>query len=163
MLDFEAYVDAAAAALKTDGLAPLLERIAAANDAHDDFELPTIDDERILPGGEDPIGPPFPLVELAVPDFTLTGFSLGQSAADAAPQVAVRAWVEDAIYQQLWRSVYRFADCVLDALAQRGAFGEGVTVATVRGGFGLDPETGARQEFRGSAVLVFTLDDVALG
>jgi hypothetical protein len=166
VIEFEGYIDAAAKSLSSKGAKPmqtLVEtRNAQAAAAGDPIRLPNIRDERILPGGEDPIRPPYPVVELAVPDFDLTDFSLAQVDAPLAAQVAVRVWHLDPSYGKLWRLLYRLGDCVLGSLSQPDAFGGHTTIQAVRGSFGLNPETNDRQEVVAAAVIVFTIDDVAM-
>ena len=162
MIPFATYVDAAGASLRSSNSVSLQSRIDAANvDPPDGIQLPAIADDRILPGGADPIGPPYPVVELALPEFEITGFDLGQRGGDVTTSVALRVWLLDVSYDRLWRILYRFSDCVIECLVQPGAFGQGVTVGGVRGQFGFNPETQEKQAVLASSVIVFNLDDTA--
>jgi hypothetical protein len=105
----------------------------------------------------------YPIVEVAVPDWTMTGFDINQMAADCSFPMFVSATlrvVEPAAQHsdKLYRLCMRYVRAILNTLLVPGAFGQGAVVNAVRGAYRQNPETRDREEIIGAALVAFTLE-----
>lgn len=160
MIGPEPFIDAAVATLKA-GLAAQIDSI---NAAHNDFDLPTVKPDRILFGGDD-VDPiiEYPTVEVAVPDETISGVSLGQEDWDLSETIIVKAHLQNDVnvrgFQALYRACLRMRLALLGTLIVPNAFGDHSTVESVRSYYQANPMTGEKAEFVAAVTMQFTLGD----
>lgn len=157
MIDTEPFLDAAIASLRTN----LPGKLDALN-ATASFAVPKPDDDSYFLGV---VSRPlkYPIVEVAVPDWTMTGFDVGTLTADAEFPMMVSATLRDAgeaalHSDRLYRSTLRYVRALLNTLLEPNAFGLHATVTAVRGAYRMNPETRESSEVIAAALVAFTID-----
>ena len=164
MIDTEPFLAEALSSLR----ARLPARIDAINETSADVVLEKPRDD----GG--PIGSPdldyylgavvkplrYPLVEVAVPNWTMTGFDLGMLTASASFPMLVGLTARDASLSsdRLYRMMLRYTRAILNVLLEPNSFGQGAVVTAVSGAYRQNPESNQSEEVIGAVVVAFTLE-----
>jgi hypothetical protein len=157
MHDLEANIDATIASLK----AGLPTRIAAVNAVKTDLVLAVPDDANYYAGGLETFVA-YPSVEVAGPDWSYASPSIAQYEWDGATSIMVRLLAEHPDFQTLYRSMMRYTACLVEVLAQPGAFGDNATLQRMRGFYRTNPEQGTREEFLGGSLVVCSVETVEI-
>lgn len=149
----EPIVDAAKATLVQN----LAAAVAAVNAAHTDFQIEDVPADQIYIGGFTVAR--YPMVEVAVPDWTMSRISVAQygSSLDMPLVVKVSAVAYDS--DRLYRTLLRYVSAIIDVLIEPGAF-PGVDVDRdrgIRGTYRFNPEADTVEDLNGSAIIVFYL------
>lgn len=153
MIHAEEFLDATIATLKAN----LPAALAAINAAHTDFQVAVPDDDSYSTGTLDILR--YPWIEVAVPDFSISNFSMEQWDADFYPVVIVRGLYQEPLSaDRLDRALKRYGQALLNVLLTPNAFGAHEVVQSVRGGYRVNPETQERTEFTGGVVAAFTIE-----
>lgn len=159
MIDTESFLDEAIASLRT--------QLPAAIDALNlsgayDPPVPKPEPEDYYVG---PVRRPlrYPIVEIAVPNWTLTDLDLGQLTADAdftmMASVTLRDVGEAALHSdRLYRWQQRYVRALLNVLLEPNAFGQHATVTGISGAYRQNPQTRESEEVIGAAVVAFTVE-----
>jgi hypothetical protein len=101
----------------------------------------------------------YPAVEVSDPDTTLSGFPLGQVAAEIVPTIMVAAWLRDPRHVELHQMLRRYGRAIAEVLTAPKAFGSYV-VEDVRIAYRSNLETRETARFIGMALAVFQLGSV---
>jgi len=153
MRHLEGYIDAGIVSLKAN----LPTRISAINGEYTDMVLPTPDADAYYAGGLSTFWK-YPAVELAAPDWNLANPALSQRAWEGNVTMTARILYQHPDFETLYRAVMRYGRCLVEVLSAQDAFGAGQTVASMRGFYRVNPESGERDEFIAGALVVCTLD-----
>jgi hypothetical protein len=108
----------------------------------------------------------YPTVEVAIPDWSMTNFSIAQQVSDLSPRLVVRTWAAEPQPKAglLYRKLLRYGRATILSLTEPGAFGQDedtrVIVDGMEGRYRFDPETDQREEIVGGALVVFSLGGV---
>lgn len=107
----------------------------------------------------------WPTIEVAVPDLQGDTFSIDQHESDATPTVVVRAWLQHARVNILYRQCCRYGAamynvlCAVDPTEHRGSgFGAEVEVRRYLARWRYNPEVDQHDEVQSAVVLIFYLD-----
>lgn len=101
----------------------------------------------------------YPLVEIAVPDGSLTAFSLERLTANADLSLIVISTLRDArmTSDALYRSLLRYNRAVLGVLLDPGSFAEGGAISSVQFAYRTNPRERETEQVIGGAALAFSL------
>jgi hypothetical protein len=163
------HLDAIYAFLQTE----LDPYIAAVNlTVTDGLSVPVVPAFNVFLGGRQPIAtlnPDQPAIEVAIPDFTLTNFSVDSTDADESMRVVMRAWLQhvgdaETAVSDVYLKATRLGRAILAATVKREnqAWGNDAVVSQVRGAYRANPETDQREAWTSSVVYEFTLEDTDL-
>lgn len=107
----------------------------------------------------------YPTIEVAVPDLQGQDFSIDQHESDMTTTIVVRAWLQHARVNILYRQCCRYGAAIFNVLAEpdatehRGSgFGPEVTIKRYLARWRYNPETNTKDEVQSAAVLIFYLD-----
>lgn len=156
MRDIGAILGAAVGSLQS-GLPPRLVALNVADEL-------IVEPQNIVGGGVGEILV-YPLLEVAVPDWSMRGFTVGQVAVEMDLNLVVKAWHQIADFPTLHDTMLVYQRAILDVLAQPDALvssGPRPVIGSVRGGMRVNPETEERQEFTAATVIVFTIETVGV-
>ena len=139
-----------------DELAGQADRFADA-DAAAGLDVPLVapDLENYYPGGVQAITR-YPTIEVAAPDWTAGAYSLEQEDADLTVNVVVKATLQHARMEILYRQTTRMQAAIYSALVAPGAFAD-ARITSVRGAIRFNPETEELDAVVSAALLVFTI------
>jgi hypothetical protein len=101
----------------------------------------------------------YPTFEVAVPDLNVLNFNLGQSDGDVEFTLIVRFWLRSASVDVLYRKVGRFVAATASVLTVPGAISD-ATIASIRGAWRFNPETGDLDAVISGALLAFSCESV---
>jgi hypothetical protein len=111
----------------------------------------------IWPGGTD-VRTGWPGIEVAVPDLSYEGFSIGQTDAAAEVSLVVMVWVKDPRFPVLERMSKRYTAAVFDCLAGDNALGD-ASIDRVRFAWRTNPELRDQDErIEAGGLIVLTLN-----
>jgi len=101
----------------------------------------------------------YPLVEVAVPDWSMTGFDIAQLEADAEFPLMAAATLRDASLSsdRLYRMLLRYTRALLNVLLVPQAFGQGATVTSVRGAYRQNPESRETEQVIGASLVALSI------
>ncbi|MBA2741944.1 MAG: hypothetical protein H0U46_08030 [Actinobacteria bacterium] len=151
MIELEPYLDSCRAALA----AGLPARLTAIDS---ELEHPREDDYYV---GVVKVPLRFPLVEVAVADWQMTDFDLGQLSATAEFTLIVSATIRTAEQStdRLYRMLMRYTRAILNVVLDPAVFQAGGVVTSVQGGYRMNPDDRRdAAEVTGATALAFTIE-----